>query len=107
VLGAAVGCLLATSANADVLVLRPGATGYKVGQTLDDNARLVVPAGSSMDVVLPSGDTHSVAGPFEDKVSTLTRGVRKDAKAWSEWLRRLATGQQTEHQVGGTRGGTR
>jgi len=106
-IGTAMGCVMATAASADVLVLRPGATGYRIGQTLGDNARLVVPAGSSVELILPSGDTRAVDGPFDDKVSALTRGVRRDAKAWSEWLGRLATGHQTENQVGGTRGGTR
>jgi hypothetical protein len=91
-------------ALADVLILSPGSTAYRVGQTLGDGATLTVPAGTTVQVVLPNGDTLAVAGPASKPVSALTRGVGRDAAAWRRWVEQLAGGGSSERPTGGVRG---
>lgn len=91
-------------AQADVLVLDPGPTPYRAGQLLPDGTRIDIPTGTSLELVLPNGDTRRVSGPFKGTVASVTAGVKKDPAAWGRWLEQLARGKQSEHETGGVRG---
>lgn len=60
--------------KADVLILESNVPGIKRGAQLPDSGRLVVPAGKSVMVMRPSGETQSVVGPYDHLVSDLSRG---------------------------------
>lgn len=51
------------STRADVLILESNGPGIKRGAQLPDSGRLAVPAGKSVMVMRPSGETQSMVGP--------------------------------------------
>jgi hypothetical protein len=96
-----VGMALSGHATADVLVLDSSVAGVKRGAQLPDNARLRVPAGKSVMIMRPSGETQDVAGPYDRLVRDLSRG-----ETISEAFRRMKT-QLEKEAVGGSIGATR
>lgn len=65
-------------AHAQVIVLQSTSPGLKNGQMLERSSRLAIAEGESVTVVLPSGETRTIAGPFEAPTADLTRGIRSD-----------------------------
>jgi hypothetical protein len=92
---------LVDRATADVLVLDSNVPGVKRGTQLPDNARLRVPAGKSVMIMRPSGETQDVGGPYDRLVRELSRG-----ETIGETFRRMKT-QLEKEAVGGSIGATR
>ena len=95
-------CLLtASSASADILILDSNVPRIKRGATLSDGDRLRVPAGKSVMIMRPSGETQEVTGPYDRLVRDIAAG-----ETISETFRNMR--QQLENEVtGGAIGGTR
>lgn len=65
-------------AAAEVVVLGSDVDGISVGATLDDAATLVVPANQRVRLLLPSGRTQLVTGPFRGVVKDLSKNESRD-----------------------------
>ena len=99
-------------AAADVLILDSGVPGLKRGTQLPDSARLQVPAGKSVMIMRPSGETQDVSGPFDRLVRDLSLGetVGEAFIRMKAQLDREATGGgigATRGVIGATRGVTK
>ncbi len=75
----ALNLLVVTHAYADIIILSSGAPGLKSGQILKDNSRLKIPAGKSVQLILPSGATKTLKGPFDGNLSKISKGEKSDA----------------------------
>ena len=75
----------------------------KVGSQLADRDSLMIPAGAQVRVVLPSGKTQTVKGPFTGTVAELAKGQPRNegVLAWLSDI--LKTGGATEITPGATR----
>lgn len=66
---------LAVPARADILILESGGVpGIKAGDRLTDDVELNIPSHRSVQVMLPSGTTQDIAGPFRRFVGKLSKG---------------------------------
>lgn len=95
----------AGAANADVLILDSNVAALKRGAQLADDARLQVPAGRTVMIMRPSGETQELIGPFDRPVRDLSRGetVGESFKRMKSMLDQEGTGKS----LGATRGITR
>jgi hypothetical protein len=59
---------LAAPAVAEISILESTAPGLKSGARLPDGASVDIPAGKSLRVLLPSGQTKSINGPFHGRI---------------------------------------
>jgi hypothetical protein len=97
----------ASAALADVYVLSSTAAAIDPGRRLSSNETIVIPAGSLIRAVLPSGKTQTIKGPFSGPVAALEAGQSHDLGVLA-WLRgMLESGGSREVTPGATRGITR
>jgi hypothetical protein len=96
--------MVVAPARADVIIQDPGATGLRIGTVLKDSDKLVVATGTSVVVVLPSGNTKTVKGPYDGTVADITKNVALNQAAWNDWLKRLKQTESPTGGVGATRG---
>jgi hypothetical protein len=98
-----VALLVATPARADMHVIESTVPAIAAGRQLADHETITLPAGTHVRVVLPSGKTQTVKGPFAGKVAELTKGQPRNegVLAWLKGL--LDTGGATETTAGATR----
>lgn len=104
-LALAVAALAADSlpARADLHVIESTAAGIRVGSRLADNETIAVPAGAHVRVVLPSGKTQTLKGPYKGTAADLAKGQPANEGVMA-WLRDfLRTGGSTEATPGATR----
>lgn len=93
----------ATAARADLHVIESGVAAIKVGSLLADRDSITIPAGAQIRVVLPSGKTQTVRGPFTGTVAELAKGQPRNEGVLA-WLKDfLKTGGATEATPGATR----
>jgi hypothetical protein len=90
-------------ARADLHVIESTVPTIKVGSQLADRDSLRIPAGAQIRVVLPSGKTQTVKGPFTGTVAELAKGQPRNegVLAWLQDV--LKTGGATEVTPGATR----
>ena len=104
VLAAAVAMLAGiTCAAADIYVMESSVPGMRAGARLADNETLTLPAGGHIRAVLPSGKTQTIRGPFNGKVSDLSKGVASNESLMDPVRKILETGGSRETSTGGTR----
>jgi hypothetical protein len=98
-----VALLVALPARADLHVIESTAPTIAAGRQLSDHDTITLPAGTHVRVVLPSGKTQTVKGPFTGKVADLSKGQPRNegVLAWLKGL--LDTGGATETTAGATR----
>jgi hypothetical protein len=100
--------LVATTAGlspacADLHVIESTAPSIKVGSQLADRDSITIPAGGQIRVVLPSGKTQTIRGPFTGTVAELVKGQPRN-EGVLVWLKDfLKTGGATEATPGATR----
>jgi hypothetical protein len=93
-----------TPAAAQLVVLESSATTIKAGVRFEDSDRVSIPSGSHIRVVLPSGKTRTLRGPYEGTVAELTKGEPRNEGVMA-WLKDfLRTGGARESTPGATRG---
>lgn len=91
-------------ARADVHVIESTAAAIRVGSRLEDHETIAIPAGAQVRVVLPSGKTQTLKGPYKGAVADLAKGQPRNEGVMA-WLREiLKTGGATEATPGATRG---
>lgn len=97
-------CICARSpALADIYVIESSAPAIKAGSQLADADSLAVPAGASVRVLLPSGKTQTVKGPYNGTVADVGKG-QLNSTGMIAWLRTfLQTGGANEATPGVTR----
>ena len=107
--GALVGCTLsamifsASGVAAQVIVLQSSVPQYKAGKTLTKTDRVTIPEGGSMMVVLPTGATRVISGPFAGQVSGLSGGKTSNAALFNAVKKFVKTGGSTTKSVGAMR----
>jgi hypothetical protein len=90
-------------AEGEIYVLESSAPSIKVGKVYAPADTIAIPDGASIRVVLPSGKTQLIRGPFKGRAGDLAKGQRPNAGVIA-WLRSLlATGGATENTPGATR----
>ena len=110
-----VACVLALSASlmaagsgtlqaqGQVYVLESTATNVKVGTAFTMNDRITVPAGASVRVVMPSGKTQMIKGPYSGVAADLAKGQKANDGVVA-WIKNLVqTGGSNEKTPGATR----
>jgi hypothetical protein len=89
--------------KAQAVVLESSAATIKAGDRLGHTDTLTLPAGSRIRVVLPSGKTRTVSGPYSGTLADLEKGQGQNEGVMA-WLRSiLQTGGATEATPGATR----
>ena len=98
-LGIALAIFLAPAAAlAEIEVLESSAPEIAAGAKLADEARVNVPEGASIRVlILSSGSTKTLKGPYEGTVAAY-----KDDRSW--WERITGRDKDTDAPIGATRG---
>ncbi|MCB1520875.1 MAG: hypothetical protein KDJ37_09910 [Hyphomicrobiaceae bacterium] len=96
--------MLPVAAMADIIIVGSSVPKLKVGDVVADNAVLDIPAAARVRVILPSGRTREIAGPFKGKVRDITNGEAGDASFWND-IKRVVTSQKRadESVVGAVR----
>ncbi|HWA51225.1 MAG TPA: hypothetical protein VG742_23350, partial [Dongiaceae bacterium] len=90
-------------AQGEVYVIESSVPSISVGTGLAPADRLSVPAGDYVRVVLPSGKTQTIKGPFQGAASDLANGQATNDGVMA-WLRTLLeTGGSTQRTSGATR----
>lgn len=93
-----------SSARADLHVIESTAPAIRVGSRYADHETITIPAGAQIRVVLPSGKTQTLKGPYKGTVADLAKGQPQNEGVMA-WLREfLKTGGATEATPGATRG---
>lgn len=82
----------ACSAAAQVIVLKSSAPDLRRGAMIPNSDRIVVPAGTTVTIALPSGAWRKIVGPADVRVSVLTRGVRSNPAVFDA-IRQFAESQ--------------
>ena len=95
--------LFAGAAAAQVIVIQSSVPTYKAGKTLAKTDQVTIPEGGSMVVVLPSGATRTISGPFNGKVSGLSSGKTSNAALFNAVKKFVKTGGSTTKSVGAMR----
>jgi hypothetical protein len=91
-------------AQTQVYVLESSAPSVKVGKAYALTDKITIPAETSIRVVMPSGKTQTIRGPYSGLVADLAKGERPNAGVIA-WLKNLLqTGGSTEKTPGATRG---
>src|SRR5215470_19801979 len=98
---ATVWIVVTNSASADILILDSNVPRIKRGAKLGDSERLRIPAGKSVMIMRPSGETQEIAGPYDHLVRDIAGGetISDTFRAMRLQLQREAPGAA----VGGTR----
>lgn len=93
-----------SGAMADVIVIGSSSAALKPGMVLGDSAKIDLPSGARVRVMLPSGRTHEIKGPAVVKVATLGAGEKRNESLWND-VRRLVANQKTasESSIGAVR----
>jgi hypothetical protein len=91
-------------AASEILVLQSAVAGLKPGEEIKDGTRISVPSGQSVVVMLPSGKTRTLRGPFAATAGELSKGEVRDDAIWKQVGEMLRTGGTSEKSVGATRG---
>ena len=90
-------------AAAQMYIMESTAPSIRVGSALDMETAIVLPAGSHIRAVLPSGKTQTIKGPYRGTVADLAKGqpINEGVTAWLRNI--LKTGGSTETTPGLTR----
>lgn len=89
--------LTAAPAWAEMEVMESNAPGIKAGDTLKDDASLKIPGGSTVRLLLGTGGTKTLKGPYEGTVA----GYKSDGG----WLKKFTDPNKDEAPPAGiTRG---
>ena len=94
--------LQAPAARADALVLDSSVSALARGSELKDGTRIEVPSGGSVTLLLPTGRTQTIKGPYAGAVRDVAKGEPLDKKLWRK-VTELATGEGSDKPVGATR----
>ena len=93
----------ASAAQAQVIVLQSTVGQFKAGSTLAKSTQVSIPEGGSMTVVLASGATRTINGPFAGKVSSLSSGGSSNAALFNAVKNYIKTGGSSQKRVGALR----
>lgn len=92
-----------TPARAELHVIESTAPAIRVGSRFADREAIDIPAGAHVRVVLPSGKTQTLRGPYKGTAADLGKGQPTNDGVMA-WLRDfLRTGGATEATPGATR----
>jgi len=103
------GCIIgitfavAFTAQAQVIVLQSTVGKFKPGSTLAKSTQVAIPEGGSMTVVLASGATRTINGPFSGKVASLSSGGSSNAALFNAVKSYIKTGGSSQKKVGALR----
>jgi hypothetical protein len=91
------------SAQGPIYVLESTADTVKVGTGYAMGDHIIIPAGASIRVVMPSGKTQTIKGPYSGPVADLTKGQQVNDGVIT-WIKNLMqTGGSQERTPGATR----
>lgn len=90
--------LVAVTAAAEVIVLQSDVEGIASGALLTDDKVVKIPNGRMLKVILPSGASKTIKGPFEGKASALASGAGGNPSLW-DTLKKLAEGGKEERET--------
>jgi hypothetical protein len=90
-------------AQGQIYVLESTATTVKVGTAYAMGDRITIPAGGSVRVMMPSGKTQMIKGPYSGVAADLAKGQKPNdgVVAWIKTL--IQTGGSHERTPGATR----
>jgi hypothetical protein len=94
---------LSQAALADILIVSSSAPGLTPGMQLDDTAKLEIPSGAKVRVLLPSGATLQITGAASRTVRDITKGEPMVETVWAKARELFATGGVDQSRVGATR----
>lgn len=86
-------------AQAEIIVIGSNVPRIAVGALLDDGANLDIPAGARVRIILPSGRTREIKGPFNSAVGELTRGEKRDEGLWTDVKRMVLRQKRPDESV--------
>jgi hypothetical protein len=95
--------LQTASAQGQVYVIESTTAAVKVGTAFALDDRITVPAGASIRIVMPSGKTQTIKGPYSDILAGAAKGQKPNdgVMAWIKTL--MQTGGSNERTPGATR----
>ena len=90
-----------TLANAQVIVVQSTASKYQTGSKIDASVKVDVPEGKTIVVVLPSGVTRTINGPFNAPASRLAKsGGKFNVALFKAVENYIKTGGSTTSNIG-------
>lgn len=92
-----------SGAAADILIVSSTTPELKPGMQLADSAKLDVPAGTKVRVLLPSGATLQINGASSRLVKEITKGEPLVESVWAKAKELLATGGVDQSRTGAVR----
>jgi len=92
-----------SGAAADILIVSSTTPELKPGMQLADSAKLDVPAGAKVRVLLPSGATLQINGASSRLVKEITKGEPLVESVWAKAKELLATGGVDQSRTGAVR----
>jgi hypothetical protein len=95
---------LAGPAVAEISILESTAPGLNTGARLRDDASVDIPAGKSLRVLLPSGQTKSIKGPFHGRILGADTGKDAAGRAFERAEDIAKTGGGSQKIPGAMRG---
>lgn len=101
--GTALTFATAFAVQAQVIVLQSTVANYKAGSTLAKSTQVSIPDGGSITVVLASGATRTINGPFAGKVSSLSSGGTSNVALFNAVKDYIKTGGSSQKKVGALR----
>jgi hypothetical protein len=90
-------------AVAEVIVLSAKGGALKAGDTIADNATIDLPAGATIEILLPTGAMRTLSGPSKTSVASLTKGEKPDAGLFSKVAELVGKSGGSESSVGAVR----
>jgi len=95
--------VLAPVARAEIIVLQSDVDGLAGGSLLASDVVLDIPDGRTIKVILPSGATKTVKGPFAGRAGALTGGISEKSGLWSTLKELVRGGADQRKTVGAVR----
>lgn len=78
-----------TSASADVIIVQSNSPMVRAGTVMTGPTTLQIPSGRRVVVILPSGATRTLTGPYKGTVASVTRGIKSDKSVFDAAKRYL------------------
>ena len=70
--------MMSIPSHADIIILTSNTPNLKSGQSLGNSATLNIEAGKRVQLILPSGKTKTLKGPFKGTVAALAKGQKSE-----------------------------
>jgi len=102
-MGLALGLLASGPVLAEIIILDSNTSAYKSGQIMSDNSRLKIPSGKTVQLILPSGATKTLKGPFDGNLSSIAKSEGSNSGLFKRLLEVVKKSKKDDTGFGAVR----